>query len=156
MSIVSVAPWLEEPLRIFVDDARVQVALVLNTSGQVLARFGFTRSMDVMSASALAAAINATTTEIGRRVEGRAFEGSHYAGVDRQYFLAPVETRAGVHLVLAVFDSSSSIGLVRVYFENLRRALVDAAPDSSDAKQMTAEDFERELNRNLAALFGRA
>jgi hypothetical protein len=158
MSVAAVAKWTEEPLRIFVDDARVHVAVLLNTSGQVLAQYGFTRSMDVMSACALAAAIHATASELGRQLEGKAFAGSHFVGKARQFFLAPTHNSQGTQLLCAVFDSDTSIGLVRVYFDELSRALQSVAPEPSDAdaKLVTASDFELELNRNLAVLFGRA
>ena len=42
--------WAEGPLRTFVDDARVQIALLLHPSGQVLGQHGFARRIDVMSA----------------------------------------------------------------------------------------------------------
>lgn len=145
-------------MRAFVDDSRVHVALLLNTSGQVLAQYGFARSMDVMSACALAAAIHATASELGRQMDGKPFNGSHFAGRARQFFLAPTRNRQGTQLLCAVFDSETSIGLVRLYFDELSRALEGAAPapSSGSAPQTTAEDFERELNRNLAVLFGRA
>jgi hypothetical protein len=156
VSISSVAAWTETPLRAFVQDAQVQLVLLLNTSGQVLAQYGFTRSMDVMSACALASAIHATASELGRQLENRPFSGSHVAGRRRQFFLAPLHNRQGTQLVCAVFDGQTSIGLVRLYFAELAKALADAAPEPSDDRHVTAQDFERELNRNLAALFGRA
>jgi hypothetical protein len=47
--------------------------------------------------------------------------------------------------------------LVRLYFEELVAGLAAAAPplDTSSGPAL-AEHFERDLNRNLAALFGRA
>ncbi len=156
MTVVAVAKWTEAPLRQFVEDARVHIVLLLNTSGQVLAQSGFARSMDVMSACALASAIHATASELGRRMEGKPFSGSHFAGHDRQFFLAPAHNRQGTQLVCAVFDSDTSFGLVRIYFDELARALGAAAPAPDESRPVTANDFERELNRNLAALFGRA
>jgi hypothetical protein len=156
MSVVAVAKWTEAPLRRFVDDARVHVVLLLNTSGQVLAQYGFARSMDVMSACALASAIHATASELGRRMEGRPFSGSHFAGRERQFFLAPAHNRQGTQLVCAVFDRETSFGLVRLYFDELARALAAAAPEPDATRTVSADDFERELNRNLAVLFGRA
>jgi len=155
MTVVAVAKWTEAPLKKFVEDARVHVVLLLNTSGQVLAQSGFARSMDVMSACALASAIHATASELGRRMEGKPFSGSHFAGRERQFFLAPANNRQGTQLVCAVFDSQTSFGLVRIYFDELTRSLADAAP-APDDRTVTADDFERELNRNLAVLFGRA
>ena len=52
--------WADTSLKRFVDDARLQVAILMHTSGQVLAQVGFQRSLDVQTACALSAAINAS------------------------------------------------------------------------------------------------
>lgn len=153
----SVEPWIEEPLRTFVDDADVVLALLLHPSGQVLAQHGFTRAMDIMAACALAAAIQVASTELGKQLEGKPFAGLHHAGKDRQIFLAETQTRRGPYILLTVFDNESSLGLVRLYFDEFRVNLANAAPPPVAAPAlMLNENFEHELNRNLAALFGRA
>lgn len=155
MSTAVVESWVEEPLKRFVDDARVLLALLLHPSGQVLAQHGFNRAVDVMSACALAAAIHATSTELGKQLEGRPFGGLHHAGRERQIFLAESSTRRGSYLCLTVFDQESSLGLVQLYFEEFRAALSRAAPPLEKSAPAIAENFEGDLNRNLAALFGR-
>ena len=158
MIIASVEPWVEAPLRRFVEEARTQLALLLHPSGQVVAQHGFTRAVDVMSACALAAAIQASGAELGRQLEGRPFQGLHHGGAERQMYLAEASTPAGPYILLTVFDQESSLGLVRLYFEEFVRDLAASAPAASAARTdpILANDFERELNRNLAALFGRA
>ena len=153
----SVEQWVEPPLRKFVEDAEVNLALLLHPSGQVLAQHGFTRAMDIMSACALAAAIHVSACELGVQLEGRPFSGLHHAGRDRQIFLAETETPRGPYIFLTVFDGQSSLGLVRLFFEEFRVNLANAAPPRAvEPQAMLAENFELELNRNLAALFGRA
>ena len=157
MIIATVEPWVEAPLRRYVDDARARLALLLHPSGQVVAQAGFTRAVDVMTACALAAAVHATAGELGRRVDGRAFTGLHHAGVDKQLFLASAETVRGPYICLTVFDQESSLGLVRMFFAELCRELATAAPPVSVVRGPTLDvNFERELNANLAALFGGA
>jgi hypothetical protein len=39
------ANWVEAPLKQFVDEARVQLAVLLHPTGQVLGQFGFARWM---------------------------------------------------------------------------------------------------------------
>jgi hypothetical protein len=58
--------------------------------------------------------------------------------------------------MLTVFDEQSSLGLVQLYFEELRTALAQTKVQVPDAAPMLDENFEVELNRNLAMLFGRA
>lgn len=156
MKIAAVETWVEAPLQRFVDEARARLALVLHPSGQVVAQAGFTRRMDVMTACALAAASHATASELGRYVDGKPFRGLHYAGPEKQLFLAAIETRASTYICLTVFDDESSLGLVRMYFEDLARELAAAAPTAPETRApVLAVDFETDLNKNLAMLFGR-
>ncbi|MEP6493038.1 MAG: hypothetical protein ABJF01_10200 [bacterium] len=156
MIIATVEPWIEAPLRRYVDDARARLALLLHPSGQVLAQAGFTRAVDVMTACALAAAVHATAGELGRQLEGQAFRGLHHAGVEKQLHLAAIETARGPYICLTVFDQESSLGLVRLYFGDLCRDLAAAAPPLPTIRPPAlAADFERDLNQNLASLFGR-
>lgn len=153
----SVEPWIETPLRAFVQDAGVVLALLLNRDGQVMAQHGFTRAVDIMSACALAAAIHASSAELGRTLDGKPFTGLHHAGRQRQVFLAETKTPQGAYIFLTVFDSESSLGLVRLYFDEFQERLASAAPaPHASSPPMLDSNFERELNRNLAALFGRA
>lgn len=155
MIIATVEPWVEAPLRKYVDDARARLALLLHPSGQVVAQAGFTRAVDVMTACALAAAVHATAGELGRQVEGRAFRGLHHAGAEKQLYIAPAETSRGSYICLTVFDQESSLGLVRMFFADLCRELSQAAPPLPQLRGPTLDvNFEAELNANLSALFG--
>lgn len=152
----TVEPWLATPLARFVREADVRCALVLEPSGRVLAAHGFTRSVDVMSACALAAGIHATATELGRMVQDAPYGALHYRGASSQLFLSPLAVGGRVLVVLAVFDEETSLGIVRVCFGDLVSAAQDANGSAEQTPAPLAADFERDLGRNLATLFGRA
>ncbi len=157
MNLAVVESWIEAPLKHFVSEAGVELALLLHPSGQVLAQHGFARAVDVMSACALAAGIHASAGELGKLVDGKPFRGLHHVGRERQIFLAEAVWPRGSYIFLTVFGPESSLGLVRLYFEEMATALVAAAPrEVAPATPALAEHFERDLNRNLAVLFGRA
>lgn len=151
---VSVAPWLSEPLGDFVRQARVSLAVALEPSGRVLAQHGFTRSLDVMSVCSLVAAIHASASELGRQLTGAPFGPLHHGGKGRQVFLAPAATRNGTVLLLVVFDERTSLGVVRHFFSAFARTLEGVTP--TDSPDDRTGDFEKDLGRNLAVLFGRA
>jgi hypothetical protein len=156
-NITVVESWIEAPLKQFVSDASAELALLLHPSGQVLAQHGFARAVDVMSACALAAGIHASAGELGRLLDGRPFRGLHHVGRERQIFLAEALSPRGAYIFLTVFGPESSLGLVRLYFDELVKALTVAAPkDVAPVVPALAEHFERDLNHNLAVLFGRA
>ncbi len=148
--------WADTSLKRFVDDARLQVAILMHTSGQVLAQVGFQRSLDVQTACALSAAINASAEHLGTMVDGTPFRGLHFAGKTRQMFLGQVPSTGALLLVLGVFDTESSLGIVQLYLKELQANIAAAAPTAEPDEPALAENFETDLNRNLAQLFGRA
>ena len=155
--MISVAEaWVEAPLKRFVDDSRALFALLIYPSGQVLGQSGFARAVDVMSAAALAAGVNATVRELGRSLDGKGFRDVFHAGAKRRLYLAEVMSPRGACLLLTVFDDQSSLGLVQLYLEELRTTLAQTKVQVTDAPPALDENFEVELNRNLAMLFGRA
>ena len=156
MNVQVAEPWVEAPLRQFLDDARVRIAVLMHPSGQVLGQSGFARSQDVMTACALAAAINASAGELGRQLDGKPFSGLHYAGAAQQLFLGGVATARGGLLLLTVFDDDSSLGLVQIFFDEFRQRIAKAAPANEPTGPTLGQNFEGDLNRNLAALFGKA
>jgi hypothetical protein len=151
----SIAPWLDAPLGEFVRQARVDLAVALEPSGRVLAQHGFTRSLDVMAICSLVAAINASATELGRQANGEPFGPLHHAGKSRQVFMAPVTVASGAVLLLAVFDDRTSLGVVRHFFGAFAGSLSGLSNEET-ARAPISGDFERDLGRNLAMLFGRA
>lgn len=157
MKFSVIAPWLETPLKQFVDDARVEIAVLMHPSGQVLGQYGFARSVDVMTACALASAIHVSSAELGRQLEGKPFSALHYTGRDRQIFLGAIPASGSTLVLLAVFDRESSLGLVQLFLEEFKARIAAAAPElPTEGAPAMAEHFERDLNRNLAQLFGRA
>ena len=148
--------WVEVPLQRFVDEARVLFALLMQPSGQVLGQYGFTRAVDVMAASALGAAIHASGAQLGRELDGRPFRELHHAGREREIFLAETNAAGAPFVFLAVFDGESSLGLVRLYFREFCARLAASAPAARPETPALAASFERDLDRNLAILFGRA
>jgi hypothetical protein len=156
--VTSLQPtWAEEPLRRFVSEAGVSLAVLAHPSGRLLAQAGFARAMDVRSACVLAAAANATSTELGLLVDGAPFRELHYAGSSRQTYLVASNLPHGPCLLLAVFDDNSSLGLVRLCFDELKRQLASAAPAATrTVAPARMETFERDLNESLARAFREA
>ncbi|HJU65100.1 MAG TPA: hypothetical protein VJ596_05450 [Gemmatimonadaceae bacterium] len=152
--------WVEAPLRRFVEDSRVLFALLLHPTGQVLGQHGFTRAVDVMAACALASAIHASAGALGRELDGTPFTELHHAGRAREIYIAEARSPAGPLILVTVFDGATSVGLVQLYCREFRRALAASAPQPTGTlapgNDALGVDFERELNRNLAVLFGRA
>lgn len=146
------APWLDAPLRRFVQDSRVQRAIVLHPDGKVLGQFGFSSAVEVMTACALAAAINASGKELGRQLGGRPFLGLHQGGRKQGVFMGSCAAGGKECLLLAAFDRDSTLGLVRLYFAEFRDAVGDM--ERRAETDPSARDLESDLNSSLDALFG--
>lgn len=146
------APWLDAPLRRFVQDSRVQRAIVLHPDGKVLGQFGFASSSEVMTACALAAAINASGKELGRQLAGRPFVGMHQGGRKQGVFMGSCAAAGKECLLLAAFDRDSTLGLVRLYFAEFRDAV--GGVESGAKEESQDRDLEADLNSSLDALFG--
>jgi hypothetical protein len=151
----TVEPWVKAPLERFLAESSARLTLLMTSSGQVVAQHGFTRSVDVMTAAALGAAIVASTQEIARLVGEARFLSMVHQGLAQHVFLSGFETPRGRWIGLVVFDGESTVGLVQLFFDRLVQELVAAAPREAPAERVLPENFERELNASLRALFGR-
>ena len=151
----AVEAWTLKPLERFVAESGARLTLLMTPAGQVLAQHGFTRAVDVMSAAALGAAIVASTGEIAKMLDERAFAALNHQGAQHGIFLGAFDSPRGRLLALVVYGPDSSVGLVQLFFEELSQGLIAAAPVEEQPKAVLAANFEDELNRSLASLFGR-
>ena len=145
--------WVEGPFLRFIEEGRFRCGVLLLSSGRVIAQFGFSGPEEVMSVCALASAINASSGELGRQLDGKPFGEMHHAGGERQLYMGNCAVGGTQYLFVGVFDADSSLGMVEMYFGDFSRALQEswgaAAPDAPPTG-----DFEGDLNRSLDALFG--
>ncbi len=151
----AVEPWIVRPLERFVSEADARLTLIMTPSGQVLAQHGFTRAVDVMAAAALGAAIVSSTNEIARAIGQGGFRALNHQGVKHGVFLAEMATPRGGLLALVVYGAESSVGIVRLFFEDLVEDMRAACPVEVRKQPVISADFEKELNDSLASLFGR-
>lgn len=151
----AIEPWVERPLTTFVAETQVRVALLMTSSGQVVAQHGFTRSLDVMTAAALGAGIVASTRELAREMSAGTFGAVVHQGPRLGVYLMPFEMPTGTWIALAVFGPDTSLGIVQLFFGRLVDDLVRDAPREAPPREVLPETFEDDLNQSLRALFGR-
>jgi hypothetical protein len=148
-------PWVAAPLRTFLDESGATLALLTTAAGQVVAQHGFVRSMDVMAAAALGAGIVASTGEIARMTGAGRFRSLVHQGARQNLMLAEFETPRGRWIGLVLFGTDTAAGVVQLFFDRMVAELAAAAPREAAPAPVLAENFERELNASLRALFGR-
>lgn len=155
-TVRAVESWTLDPLTTYVAEAGARLVLLMTPAGQVLAQSGFSRAVDVMAASALGAAIMASTAEIARLLGQPPFAALNHQGERHGIFLSGFDADRGPLVALVVYELDvSSLGLVQLFFEHLVADLRAASPKAGATQSVLAADFERDLNESLNALFGR-
>jgi predicted regulator of Ras-like GTPase activity (Roadblock/LC7/MglB family) len=140
---------LRTPIRWFVRESEVRVALLVNGAGQVLAQHGFTRSYEVMNVASLAAAAHASARVLAELSGAGRWEYLHHGGAVRQLFLAPIRTPVEELILVAIFDGSSSLGMVTLCYEQLEER-VAGLPELAVARAGSDQaSFERDLQAGL-------
>jgi len=148
-------PWVAAPLQTFITESSARLILLMTTSGQVVAQHGFARSVEVMTAAALGAAIVASTEELARLMGASKFGALVHGGNRQSCMLSAFGTPRGRWIGLVVFGSETSVGLVQLFFDQMVEQLVQAAPREQPQSQPLPEQFEQELDTSLKELFGR-
>lgn len=151
----SIEPWVEAPLKSFVAESQARTALLMTSSGQVVAQYGFTRSLDVMTAAALGAGIVASTRELAREIRAGSFGAVVHQGPRLGVYLMPFSLPAAQWIGLVVFGPDTSLGMVQLFFGRMIDDLIKSAPRETPTRELLPETFEDDLNASLRALFGR-
>lgn len=141
-------------LAAFVQESGAQLAVLVNRSGHVLGQHGFDRIVDLVGVAALAAGINATSRELAHQLGEERFEHLHHAGRTRQLFLGYLDTLAGQLTLVTVFDERSSIGLVRLFYDQFVKSIRALPGLYPTDVTVSADAFERELEASLDRFFG--
>jgi hypothetical protein len=125
------------------------MAMLVNGAGQVLAQHGFARRYEVMNVASLAAATHASSRALAQLTGSGDWEHLHHDGAQQQMFLAPLRTPVEELIFIAIFDGESSLGIVRLFYEQLEQG-VSALPEFSMVRQGTDQaSFERDLEAGL-------
>ena len=146
-------PWVVAPLQTFINESSARLILLMTTSGQVVAQHGFSRSLEVMTAAALGAAIVASTEELARIMGAPRFAALVHGGNSQSCMLSAFGTPRGRWIGLVVFGPETSVGIVQLFFDQMVEELVSAAP-REEAPAPLPGNFERELDTSLKQLFG--
>jgi predicted regulator of Ras-like GTPase activity (Roadblock/LC7/MglB family) len=140
---------LREPIQVFVRETRARIALLVSSAGQVLAQHGFTRGYHVMNVASLAAATHASSRALAELSGAERWDHLYHGGRERQLFLAPLRTPSEELILVVIFDADSSLGIVRLFYEDLERK-VSALPEFAEHRKQTDQiSFERDLAAGL-------
>lgn len=142
-----VATAVEKPMKDFVREARVRTALLVNQAGQVLAQHGFSRGFDAVNVAALAAAAHASSHALAEITGAGHWMHMHHAGEENQLFLAPFRVGTEEMVLVTIFDETSTLGLVQLFFDRL----VENVRELPDLQQAGPGSDPAALDDDLAA-----
>ncbi|HWO05565.1 MAG TPA: roadblock/LC7 domain-containing protein, partial [Methylomirabilota bacterium] len=104
----------------FLGESGAMEALLIDRSGQLLARGGASRSLDTVSLSALAAGAFSSTAAMARLLGETEFTMLFHQGVKESIHVAAVDEHA---ILLAIFDSRTTVGMVRLFAKEAGTAI---------------------------------
>ena len=136
-------------IQVFVRESRVRIALLVSSAGQVLAQHGFARGYHVMNVASLAAATHASSRALAQLAGAARWEHLYHGGRERQLFLAPLRTPSEELILVVIFDADSSLGIVRLFYENLEKQ-VSALPEFRESAERAGHgSLEHDLEAGL-------
>ena len=104
----------------FLGESGAMESLLIDRSGQLLARGGASRSLDTVSLSALAAGAFSSTAAMARLLGETEFTMLFHQGVKESIHVAAVDEHA---ILLAIFDSRTTVGMVRLFAKEATAAV---------------------------------
>lgn len=106
----------------FVADTQAYCAALVDRSGRLLTHVGDTGSMDNISFASLVAGDFAASDQLARLLGEEEFSSLYHAGMGRSMFLADV---SGWGILAALFDSKSTLGMVRLRSKSVVPKIAD-------------------------------
>src|SRR5215467_10425707 len=96
----------------FLAESAATDALLIDRGGQLLAEGGVERPLDTVSLSALAAGAFSSTAAMARLLGEPEFTMLFHQGIKENIHVAAVDEQA---ILLAIFDSRTTVGMVRLF-----------------------------------------
>src|SRR6185369_5349014 len=120
----------------FLEESSAVDALLIDRSGQLLARGGTSRSLDTVSLSALAAGAFSSTAAMARLVGEPEFTMLFHQGLKENIHVAAVDDQA---ILLAVFDHRTTVGMVRLFAKEATAAIGTVLAESKGRPVRTGD-----------------
>ncbi len=139
----------------FLDRSQAKCALLIDKEGHMVTKRGFTKSFNADSIAALVAGSFASTREVAKLLGETEFTVLFHQGRHESIHIGLVAERV---LVVVIFDDRTTLGMVRLYAEELTQKLADiliASLDrNKDKDNSVGEGFQQEADQALDDFFG--
>lgn len=146
---------VRDPMRDFVRESGVRTALLISSSGQVIAQHGFSRSLEIANVASLAAAAHAAARGLAHFSGAGRWRYLHHRGTHRELFVAPLSLVNEDLILVAIFGEDSSIGLAQLFFDRLAERIQALTVFGAAMPSADARSFERDLEAGIKRVFSR-
>ncbi len=147
---------IDKYLQEFLKLSNAKCALLIDKEGHMVTRVGETSDFDLDTISALVAGSFAATKEMARILGEVEFADLFHQGKNESIQLLLVGDRT---LLTVIFDKSTTIGMVRLYANEVAKKLTGLFQKAAERKPKKAErigkDFEASARSKLDDLFGK-
>ena len=145
---------IEALLNRAIKGAEAKCALLVDKDGHLIARQGFTHSLDTTALAALLAGSFASTREIARLVGEEEFSVLFHQGKKDHIHMSLIGERA---IMVIIFDDRTTIGMVRLYSKEVAKGMIkilSEVKDSSDGVSGGIDsDFTASAGEKLDDIF---
>ncbi len=139
----------------FLTRSQAKCALLIDKEGHMVTKRGFTKSFDTDSIAALIAGSFASTREVAKLLGETEFSVLFHQGKNENIHIGLVAERC---LVVIIFDDRTTLGMVRLYAEELTQKLNDtmgaAMERNKDKGGGMEEGYEEAAEKALDDFFG--
>ncbi|GMV79180.1 MAG: hypothetical protein AMXMBFR7_03640 [Planctomycetota bacterium] len=139
----------------FLERSQAKCALLIDKEGHLVTKKGFTKSFNTDSIAALVAGSFASTREVAKLLGETEFSVLFHQGKNENIHIGLVAERA---LVVIIFDDRTTLGMVRLYAEELTTKLSDtllkAIDKHKDKNDGVGAEYEKAAEKALDDFFG--
>jgi len=141
----------------FLDRSQAKCALLIDKEGHLVTKKGFTKSFNTDSIAALVAGSFAATKQVAQLLGETEFSVLFHQGKNENIHIGLVAERA---LIVIIFDDRTTLGMVRLYAEELTQRLTDSLLKSiernKDKASTVSNDYSQAAEQALDDFFGTA
>jgi predicted regulator of Ras-like GTPase activity (Roadblock/LC7/MglB family) len=131
---------INELLSDFLDSSQAKASLLVDVEGHMVTKMGYTKSLDTESLSALIAGSFASTRQVAHILGEKEFREIFHQGENDSIYISLIRERS---MVVVVFDSRTTIGMVKFYLEELSKK-VGKVMEEAEQKMESGEENEQD------------
>ena len=146
---------LDKIMADFLERAQAKCALLIDREGHLVTKKGFTKSINTDSIAALVAGSFAATRQVAQLLGETEFAVIFHQGKNENIHISLVAERA---LAVVIFDDRTTLGMVRLYAEELTKKLSESFREAMDRNKgkdgSVSEEYQKGADKALDDFFG--